>query len=142
MKLRLPHKATAWTLLAGISYVLCFPRFDLPALSLLFFPCLLMAVHTLRSRAQAIRLGFLLSAMVAIGGFHWIVYVAQNFGDMPLPLAIGLLLLYCLVAAPQMVAFLVIGEWLRFPVERLAVPLRPVFWATLYVALEYLAHFV
>jgi len=101
-----------------------------------------MALHTLRSRGQAIRLGFLLSSMVAIGGFHWIVYVAQNFGDMPLPVAVGLLLLYCLVAAPQMVAFLVIGEWLRFPVERFPLVVRPLFWAALYVALEYLAHFV
>jgi apolipoprotein N-acyltransferase len=142
MKLRLPHKATAWTILAGISYVLCFPRYDLPALSLLFFPCLLMAVHELRSRKQAVLLGFLLSSMVALGGFHWIVYVAQNFGEMPLPLACGLLLLFCVVAAPQMLAFLIIAERVRFRVERLPLFARPLFWSALYVALEYLAHFL
>ncbi len=129
-------------MLAGVSYVLCFPRFDLPALSLLFLPALLFCVHALgESRKQALLLGFLLSAMVAVGGFHWIVFVAQNFGDMPLPAAVGLLALYCLVAAPQMVAFLLLAQHLRFEIERLPLALRPLFWAGLYVALEYAAHF-
>jgi len=79
--------------------------------------------------------------MVACGGFHWIVFVAQNFGDMSLPLALGLLALFCLVAAPQMLAFLLISERLRFPIERLPVWLRPLFWSALYVSLEYAAHF-
>jgi apolipoprotein N-acyltransferase len=142
MKLRVPHKATAWTILAGVSYVLCFPRFDLPALSLLFFPALLFAVRDLGSRKQAIRLGFLLSAMVAVGGFHWIVYVAQNFGDMPLPFALLLLAGFCVIAAPQMVAFLWLAWEFRVQVARLPLAARPLFWAALYVALEYLAHFV
>jgi apolipoprotein N-acyltransferase len=142
MTLKLPHKATLWAILAGISYVLCFPRFDLPLLSVLFLPCLIFCVQALRSRKQAILLGFLLSAMVAVGGFHWIVYVAMNFGQMPLPLAIGLLLLFCLVAGPQMVGFTVIGYWLRFPIERLPLFLRPLVWACLYVGLEFLAHFL
>lgn len=142
MTLKLPHKATLWAILAGVSYVLCFPRFDLPLLSVLFLPCLVFCVQALESRKQAIRLGFLLSAMVAVGGFHWIVYVAMNFGQMPLPLAVGLLLLFCLVAGPQMVGFTVIGHWLRFPVERLPLFLRPLFWACLYVGLEFLAHFL
>jgi apolipoprotein N-acyltransferase len=103
---------------------------------------LLRAVHELKSRRQAIFLGFLLSSMVAIGGFHWIVYVAQVFGDMPLPLAVLLLLGFCLIAAPQMIAFLVIAERFRFRVERLPFSLRPLFWSALYVALEYLAHFI
>lgn len=101
-----------------------------------------MAVHELRSRRQAVLLGFVLSSMVAVGGFHWIVYVAQNFGEMPLPFAIALLLLFCLVAAPQMVAFLMIAERVRFRVERLPVFARPLFWCALYVALEYIAHFL
>lgn len=142
MSLKLPHKATLWAILAGISYVLCFPRFDLPLLSVLFLPCLIFCVQAVTSRRQAILLGFLLSAMVAIGGFHWIVYVAMNFGQMPLPLAIGLLLLFCLVAGPQMVGFTVIGYWLRFPIERLPLFLRPLTWAFLYVGLEFLAHFL
>lgn len=99
-------------------------------------------MYSLKNRRQAVRLGFLLSSMVAWGGFHWIIYVAQNFGGMPLPLAIGLLLLFCLVAAPQMLAFLVLGERLRFRVERFPLWLRPFFWSSLYVALEYLAHFI
>ncbi len=122
--------------------MLCFPRYDLPALALLFFPCLLMAVRELRSRGQAIRLGFLLSSMVAVGGFPWIVYVSQNFGDMPLPVALLLLAGFCIIAAPQMVLFLFAAWYVRFRVARLPLFLRPLFWCALYVALEYLAHFV
>lgn len=129
-------------MLAGVSYVLCFPRFDLPALSVLFLPALLFSIHALENRRnQAVFLGFLLSTMVAVGGFHWIVYVAQNFGEMPFPAALALLAGFCLVAAPQMLAFMVIGQWIRFPIERLPLFARPLFWAGLYVALEYLAHF-
>lgn len=105
-------------------------------------PALLFSLHTLQSRKQAWWLGFLLSAMVAWGGFPWIIYVMQNFGGMPFWVAFILLWLYCLVAAPQMVAFMVLGERLRFSVEQLPLFLRPLFWASFYVALEYLAHFI
>lgn len=121
--------------------MLCFPRYDLPALSLLFMPALLFSLHQLDTQGRALRLGFLLSAMVAVGGFHWVAYVAQNFGGMPLPVALGLLGLYCLVAGPQMVAFYFAGFHLRFGVERLPLILRPLFWASLYTALEYIARF-
>jgi apolipoprotein N-acyltransferase len=142
MKLKVPHKATWWAILSGLAYVLCFPRFDLPLLSVLFLPCLIYCVQNLKNRRQAWLLGFLLSFMVAVGGFHWIVYVSMNFGQMPLPLALALLLLFSLIAAPQILAFTVIGYHARFRVERLPLSLRPLFWATLYVGLEYLAHFL
>ena len=142
MKLRLPQKATLWAILAGTAYVLCFPRFDLPTLSLLFMPGLLFMVHELKTRRQAILLGFLLSSMVAWGGFHWIAYVAQNFGQMPAWAAFGLVFLFCLVAAPQMVAFSVLGFYARGMVARLPLFARPVFWAAAYVFLEYLARFL
>lgn len=86
--------------------------------------------------------GFLLSSMVAWGGFHWIIYVAQNFGDLPLPLAVGLLLLYCLAAAPAMVVFLLIALRVRTKIEKLAWALRPLFWAALFSGLEYVFHFI
>ncbi len=105
-------------------------------------PFLLFSLHAIERKKQAVKLGFLLSALVAWGGFHWIVYVAQNFGGMPLPMAIGLLLLFCIVAAPQMLGFMVLGHWLRLPVERLPVAMRPLFWAALYTGLEYLARFL
>lgn len=121
--------------------MLCFPRFDLPVFSLLVMLFLLFCVHSLERRGQAVKLGFLLSAIVAWGGFHWIIYVAQNFGGMPLPLAVGLLLLFCIVAAPHMVGFLVVGHALRGGVERLPLWSRPLFWACLFTGFEYLARF-
>lgn len=114
----------------------------MPALSVLFMPALLFSIRALESRKQAVKLGLLLSAMVAWGGFHWIIYVAQNFGQLPLPVAVLLLCLFCFVAAPQILAFLLIGERARFWVERLPLFLRPLFWASLYTGLEFLARFV
>ncbi|RZA06832.1 MAG: hypothetical protein EOP11_09315, partial [Proteobacteria bacterium] len=142
MNLRLTQNAYLWAILSGLAYVLCFPRYDQPYLSILFLPLSLYAIHLLRSPKQAIGLGFLLSAMVAWGGFHWIAYVAQNFGQMPLPVAIGLVCLFCLVAAPHMVAFYLLGYFARGPVERLPLILRPFFWAASFAFLEYLARFL
>ncbi len=102
---------------------------------------MLFSLRHIDTQRRAIGMGFFLSAMVAIGGFHWIAYVAQNFGGMPLPIALGLLGLFCLVAGPQMVAFYFVGFRLRFGVERLPLSLRPLFWASLYTAFEYLARF-
>lgn len=142
MRIRLAQKAVSWAILGGIAYVLCFPRYDLPILALLVMPLFLYSLHELKSRREAIGLGFLLSAMVSWGGFHWIMYVAQYFGGMPLPAAVGLQLLFCLVAAPQMVIFFVGGYYVRIPIERLPLLLRPVFWSAFYVFAEYLARFV
>lgn len=105
-------------------------------------PGLIFSLHALESRKQAIRLGFLLSAMIAWGGFHWIIYVAQYFGGLSFPLALGLLCLFCLVAAPQLVAFFFFGHLLRFRIERQPLFLRPLFWAALYTGLEFLACFL
>lgn len=77
--------------------------------------------------------------MIAWGGFHWIIYVGQYFGNLSLPMAIGLLCLFCLIAAPQLVAFFFLGHVLRFPIERQPLFLRPLFWAALYTGLEFLA---
>ncbi len=111
-------------------------------LSLLVMPCWIFAIRDLRSRRHALGMGFLLSAMVAWGGFLWILYVTQYYGNLPFAAALTLLLLYCLVAAPQMVAFFFLGERLRFRIERLPLFLRPLYWAALYTGLEYLAHFL
>jgi apolipoprotein N-acyltransferase len=142
MNLSVTRKAYLWALVAGISYVLCFPQFDIPILGIFFLPAFLFSIHNIRSKKQALAIGFLLSSMVAWGGFHWIIYVAQYFGQMPLPFAILLLCLYCLVAAPQMVAFALLGFRFRYAIERLPLWFRPIFWACLYVGLEFLARLV
>lgn len=133
---------TLWAILAGLAYVFCFPRYDMPWFSIFFLPCLLFSLYSLKTIKEAWVLGALLSCMVAWGGFHWIIYLAQNFGNLPLPLAIGLLLLYCLVAAPAMVAFYVIGFKFRTKIETIPLFLRSLFWAALFVALEYIFHFL
>lgn len=139
MKISVTQKAYLWAITSGVCYVLSFPQYDLPYLGVFFLPFLLLSLQFCRSSKQALTIGFLLSSMVAWGGFHWIIYVAQYFGQMPLPAAIGLLCLYCIVAAPQMVAFSYFGFRWKHRVERIPLFLRPFFWAFFYVALEYFA---
>lgn len=102
-------------------------------------PCYLASIHRLGSGKQALWIGFLISSIIAIGGFHWIVFVSENFGGLPLPGALAMLFAYCIVAAPQVYAFFWLGFHFRFEVERLPLWLRPLFWAFLYVALEFIA---
>ena len=139
MKKSVAQKAYLWAIASGVCYVLSFPQYDLPHLGVFFLPLFLMSLHFCRSTKQSLAIGFLLSSMVAWGGFHWIIYVAQYFGQMPLPAAVGLLCLYCLVAAPQMVAFSYFGFQWKHRIERLPLFVRPLFWSFLYVSLEYFA---
>ncbi len=142
MNVSVTQKAYLWAIAAGICYVLSFPQYNLPLLGIFFLPAFLTSIQHIRTKRQAILIGFLLSSMVAWGGFHWIIYVAQYFGQMPLPLAIGLLCLYCLIAAPQMVVFSYLGFRFRYSMEQIPVFFRPLLWTALYVALEHAARFV
>ena len=142
MKKILSYQALLWAILAGLAYVLCFPKWDLPYFSVFFLFSAIVSIHKLKTNKEAVALGFLLSAMVAWGGFAWIVYVGQNFGNLPLPVAIFLEFLFCVVAGPQMVAFFILAFRFRYQVEKLYLPLRPLFWAMLYTGLEFIARFI
>ncbi|MCO5141545.1 MAG: apolipoprotein N-acyltransferase [Oligoflexia bacterium] len=136
---RLAHKANIWAIFAGIFYVLAFPRWDIPILLFLFFPALLGSIYTTQSLKQSIGLGLLLSTMISWGGFMWIVYVAQNFGGFPLPLAIALQIAYCLIAAPQILLFYIISFYAKKNIDLLPSVLKILFWPMLYISLDYLA---
>jgi apolipoprotein N-acyltransferase len=142
MKLRLPQIGTRWAIFAGAAYVLCFPRWDMPWLGPLFSFGLAFAVRELKTYRQALGMGLLISSMIAWGGFHWIIYVAQNFGGFPLPLAVLLLCLFCLVAAPHMLAYFCLHLRFRKEIEHLGPWMRPLLATTIFVGLEYLAHFL
>ncbi|NUM88302.1 MAG: apolipoprotein N-acyltransferase [Bdellovibrionales bacterium] len=134
-----PSRAALWTILGTLSYVLSFPRFDLYQLMPLALFGWIFAVERTKSWRHALGLGLLGSFLIGLGGFHWVIYVARNFGGMPLPVAVILLLIFCLVAAPQLLAFFLIGHGVQpLVARRLPAWLAPFFWTFLYVGLEFL----
>jgi len=127
---------------AGMAYVLCFPQYDMPLFSLLFGYLLVQAVHICPNPRQSLVHGLILALWITVGGFHWIVYVAQNFGGLPLPVAILLMLAYSLVAAPHLFALCYFGHRFRYKIEALPVLLKTLFWPALFIGWEHLARLI
>ena len=141
--MRISRKALLWTLLGAISYCLSFPQWDIYQLTPFALLGYLFALEHLRSKKEAICAGLFASLIIGIGGFHWIVFVGRNFGGLPLPAAILLLLGFCFIAAPQVLTFFLAGHALRArAISNISKILLPLFWAFLYVSLEYLFNLI
>ncbi len=137
--MRISRTAALWTLLGAGSYCLSFPEWDIFWLTPLALFGYLFALENVATRKQATVLGFVASFVIGIGGFHWIAYVASNFGELPIPVAVLILLAFCLIAAPQVLCFFIAGQFVQPKVrEKIPAFVQPFFWATLYVALEFL----
>lgn len=125
-----------------MAYVLCFPQYDMPLFSLLFAYLLVQSIHHSSSPRQSLAQGLILALWITVGGFHWIVYVAQNFGGLPFPVAVVLMLAYSLVAAPHLFALCYFGHRYRYKIETLPVFIKTLFWPALFIGLEHLARFI
>lgn len=134
-----PSRAALWTILGTLGYVLSFPSYDIFQLMPLALFGWIFAVERTKNWKHALSLGLLGSFMIGLGGFHWVIYVARNFGGLPLPVAVMLMLAFCVAAAPQLLAFFLIGHGLQPVVSRRLAPwIAPFFWAFLWIGLEFL----
>lgn len=77
---------------SGLLLVLAFPKWDKSYLLAVALLPLLWALRG-QSRAAAFGLGYLSGLVFYLGLLYWIVYVTHGFGKLPLPLALGVLLL-------------------------------------------------
>jgi len=139
MKSFITHKATLWTLLGATLYCLCFPKWNLYFLAPLSFFCFFQAITQLKNAKHALQTSLLASFIIGIGGFHWIAYVMHNFGQLPYPIAVLMLLLYCFIASPQLLLFYTVGSWCQKKIP-LSPLLAPIFYTTLYISLEFLCN--
>lgn len=131
-----------WTLAAALLYILCFPGWNLFFLAPAAFFCFYLALPHLKEWRHAAKLALVASFIIGIGGFHWIVYVGQNFGQLPYPFAVLMLLGFCIIAAPQLVTFYILSTYFQQKTHKIFAPLLPLLYSCLYVALEFLFSFV
>ena len=55
-------------------------------------------------------LGYLISLGITLGGFYWIIYATQQYGGLPLPVAVIVFLLFCLIAQLQVPLYFVLRK--------------------------------
>lgn len=75
-----------------------------------------------------------MNTIIGIGGFHWIAYVSSHFGQLPYPVAVIILLLYCLIANPQLYVFFIAGRFIKNENKFFQI----LFWPTAFAAAEFI----
>ncbi len=75
-----------------------------------FVPVLFYLSKQELSYRRTFFMGFLFSLGITIGGFYWIIYATQQYGGLPLPAAIAIFVLFCLIAQLQVPFYLVIRK--------------------------------
>lgn len=97
-----PHP---WTLLAGVLIVAAFPPWNLwPLLWVALIPWF-MALEASENSHRAFVQGIWLSIVMSLGGFYWVAFVLQEFGNLPWSLSILGLFLFSIGGQPQFLVF-------------------------------------
>ncbi len=104
-------------LLSGVLYVFSFAPWDQAWLQWICFVPLFSALdripHSRRNTRAVFLIGMIPSLVICLGGFYWMVHATQQYGGLPLPAAIALFLLFCLIGQLQIPFFLVLRERVR-----------------------------
>jgi apolipoprotein N-acyltransferase len=114
---------------SGLLLAASFPASDLEPLAWVGLVPLLLAVRGLRPRA-AFATGWLTGLVFYLGTVYWVAYTITRYTAVPLPVAVGILVLMASVLAGYHGAFVAGLRWLeerRLPALWLAPPL----WVTL-----------
>ena len=126
-----------WAALSGGLLVLSFPIVNLWPLAWFFLVPLLLSIRGKKGK-DAFLLGAFAGAIAYLGLIYWVVVAVHRYGNIPLPLAIPILLLLVIYLSLYWGAFTFLvsyvsekGEWIAF----LAFP-------ALWVGLEYLRSFL
>lgn len=103
----------ALTFLSGLLIVLAFPPWNFwPLLWICLVPWLI-AVHKSPTPRAACIQGFWLGYFMSLGGFYWVAYVLQEFGNLPWSLSVIGLLLFCGFGQLQFPVFAYVSKWLE-----------------------------
>ncbi len=128
-----------WSVVGAVLYFLCFPPFNLYFVSIFVMPAFLFSIESMRSKRDVIKLSMMASALIAIGGFHWIINAAQSILHLQLWASVCVFALFSLFAAPQVYLFFGLGSRYFQKIRALPVLLQLFFWPTLYVSIEFLS---
>jgi apolipoprotein N-acyltransferase len=91
--------------LSGVLYFLGFVGFDQWYLEWIAFVPLLVALESISTGRAAFFTSWWMGLVTHLGGYYWIVHLLMEFGDLPLPLAIGGYVLLCVLQSGVLAVF-------------------------------------
>lgn len=107
------------TCLSALLYVFSFAPWDLGYLQWFAFVPLFIAAQKVQESGHPktwqryFILGFVMNALVCLGGFYWIIYSTQQYGGIPLWAAFLLMALFCVIGQLQIPLYLLFREWAK-----------------------------
>ena len=104
-------------LLSGVLYVFSFAPWDQAYLQWVCFLPLFFAVDALpshlRKTSRLFLIGMIPAATICLGGFYWMVYATEQYGELPLAAALSVFALFCLTGQLQIPLFLLLRRSFR-----------------------------
>jgi apolipoprotein N-acyltransferase len=126
-----------WAALSGGLLVLSFPIVNLWPVAWFFLVPLLLCIRGKKGK-DAFLLGAFAGAIAYLGLIYWVVVAVHRYGNIPLPLAIPILLLLVIYLSLYWGAFAFLASYVREKGEWIALLTFPALW----VGLEYLRSFL
>jgi apolipoprotein N-acyltransferase len=126
-----------WAALSGALLVLSFPIINIWPLAWFFLVPLLLSIRGKKGK-DAFLLGVFSGVIAYLGLIYWVVVAVHRYGNIPLPLAIPILLLLVIYLSLYWGAFAFLASYVREKSEWIALLAFPALW----VGLEYLRSFL
>src|SRR3989344_2987939 len=137
MFLSIPRSAFLWAIAGVVIEALAYPRWSLFPLAYPVLAFYLSAIYQIKNIKQALQIGIVVTMIAGFAAFHWITFVLTEMGGFPWIVGALLHALFNFVVLPNFNCFFLLGFLLKDKIELLPLPLRPVFWAALWTALEF-----
>src|SRR4030043_2017909 len=126
-----------WAAISGALLVLSFPTYNLWPLAWFFLVPLLLCSQGKNSK-DAFLLGAFAGVIAYLGLIYWVVVAVHRYGNVPLPLAIPILLLLVIYLSLYWGIFAFFASFAKDKGEWIVLLAIPAFW----VGLEYLRSFL
>ncbi len=138
MPVFLPYSGFFWAIFGSVIHILAFPKWGLFPLAFLVLPAYLIAIHKGNSWFKMFCFGTVSSLLCCLIGLDWVSFVLQETGGIGKPLSVFLHVLFSFIAFPNLYTFFFLGFLVKAKVAKLPLFLQPLYWACLWVAIEFL----
>jgi apolipoprotein N-acyltransferase len=125
------------SILSAVFLILSFPNFDLEFLAWFALVPLFYALHG-KDLLQSFKLGFLTGILSFLGIIYWVIVAVHTYGNVPLILSAGILLLLVTYLSLFLGAFTFLTRFVQIRVKTRGFLFAPLLW----VSLEYLRSFL
>lgn len=125
------------SLLSGMLLILSFPNFDLEFLAWFALVPLFYAIDG-KPLYQSFKLGFFTGVLSFLGIIYWVIVAVHTYGNIPLIISGGILLLLVIYLSLFIGAFTLLTQFIQVRLRTQSFLFAPVLWASL----EYLRSFL